>query len=649
MLRQGRGHEDTGTARKRFWSSQKIPLRGMLTIPFILQVVAVVSLVGYLSYRNGQRSVEDLTNQLMDSVSKRIEQKLVSYLDSPRLVNQMISDAVRRGALRLDLDHSDVQREQYLWQQMQLFPALAWLSLGSEDGDSAGVWRPGENQALQISLSSASTQYFGTYYAFDAQGIRTTHRLKVEKPEFDPRTRPWYQAALKSKQAVWTPIYAGFTPGTIFVAASQPLYSRTGQFVGAVGTDLSLSGIQKFLGQNPVSSSGQTFLMERSGLLVASASQESPFQIVKGQPPQRVNALESATPLIRATAQFLLQDVKDFKTIQQSKKYDFSMNNQGQFVKILPFSVKGGLDWLIVIVVPEADVMSQIHAGTQTTVLLCLGALAAVIVLNTVLSRWLVKPVVELSQASQKIAHGDFTGQIHAPRIQELSTLADSFTEMGKEIQQSRQQLEEYSRSLEQKVSDRTQALQQEIHHRAAAETALQSANQELQRLAYLDGLTQIANRRLFDERMVQEWRRQKRDQLPISLILCDVDYFKQYNDTYGHQLGDSCLRDVATAIAAAARRPPDLAARYGGEEFAMLLPNTSPEGALEVATQIQSHVKNLQIPHRQSQISPYVTVSCGVTSMIPTEATTPEQLLMKVDRALYEAKVEGRDRIVIH
>lgn len=644
MPRKVRRDEDARTARKGFWSAQKVSLRGILTIPFILQIVAVVSLMGYLSYRNGQRSVEELTAQLMASVSKQIEQKLTSDLESPRLANQIVSNAVRRGVLNFDLERPNAQTEQYLWQQMQLFPNLVRISLSSERGDSFNIGRTGENRALQFSLSNPSTQYENSYYAINEQGIRTV-LIKADNLVVDPRKRPWYAAALKAKQAVWSPIEADL--GTVFVTASQPLYDRAGNLLGAIGTDLSLSGIQTFLEQNPVSSSGQTFLIERSGLLVASSSPEGPFR-QKGQLPQRVNVLESQTPLIRATAQSLLQEVKDFKTIQKPQTRHFLPNGQDQIVKVAPFSIGSGLDWLIVIVVPEADMMAQIHAGTQTTALLCLAALAAVIALNTLLSRWLVKPVVELSQASQKIAQGDFTGKIRPPRIQELSTLADSFLQMGKEIQQSRQQLEDYSRSLAQKVSDRTQALEQEVQHRAAAETALQSANQELQRLAYLDGLTQIANRRQFDERIVQEWRRQQRDRLPISLILCDVDYFKLYNDTYGHHVGDNCLRNVATAIATAARRPPDLAARYGGEEFAMLLPNTSLEGALEVATLIQAQIKQLRMPHRQSHVSPYVTVSCGVTSMIPTEATTPEQLLMKVDRALYRAKTEGRDRIAI-
>jgi diguanylate cyclase (GGDEF)-like protein len=624
----------------------KIPLPRMLIVPFIAQVLIVTGLVGYLSYRDGQRAVENLTNQLMADVSQRVEQKLTSYLASPRLVNQMSGDAILRGELQLNLDHSDARREQYLWQTMKLFPNLTWISRGAESGDSMGVWRPTPGADLQISMSNRATQYYGNYYAFNEKGERTK-LLKVETPAYDPRTRPWYKEAIAAKKRIWNSIYAGFTPGTIFIAASQPLYDRSGKLVGVSGIDISLKDIQTFLVKNRVTPSGEVFLIERSGLLVASSSQEQLFTQVNGQS-TRLNVLDSKTPLIRATAASILNQVGSFKAIQQRQTFPFQLNQQQQFVQVLPYTQEGGLDWLIVIIVPESDVMAQIHTGTKNTILLCLAAVGSIILLNIGLSRWITKPIKSLSQASQNIAQGKFEDQVRDSKIQELSTLSISFNQMSQEIQQSRRQLEDYSRSLEQKVSDRTADLRAEVQRRASAELALQSANEELRSLAYVDGLTQIANRRLFDQRFQQEWSRLKREQLPLSLILCDVDYFKPYNDTYGHQMGDECLRSVAQAIAAVPSRSMDLSARYGGEEFVVLLPNTSLAGAFKVAQMMQVQVKLLKLPHRQSKVSQYVTVSFGVTSLVPRDGTKPEQLLLLADQALYQAKIEGRDRAVM-
>ncbi|EIJ44185.1 diguanylate cyclase (GGDEF) domain-containing protein [Beggiatoa alba B18LD] len=190
--------------------------------------------------------------------------------------------------------------------------------------------------------------------------------------------------------------------------------------------------------------------------------------------------------------------------------------------------------------------------------------------------------------------------------------------------------------------------LAQEIQERRKAEAELAKANQELQRLASLDGLTQLANRRRFDEYLDQEWRRATRDNSPLSLILCDVDYFKPYNDNYGHQAGDECLQQVAKAMSQAVKRPADLVARYGGEEFAVILPNTDTEGAKTVAVNIADAVKALQLPHRASQVQPFVTLSIGIANVYPNRHLSMLLLIKTADEALYQAKETGRNRIVI-
>ncbi|MBE9118710.1 PAS domain S-box protein [Lusitaniella coriacea LEGE 07157] len=175
----------------------------------------------------------------------------------------------------------------------------------------------------------------------------------------------------------------------------------------------------------------------------------------------------------------------------------------------------------------------------------------------------------------------------------------------------------------------------------------LKRANHELHRMATIDGLTKIANRRCFDAYLKAEWRRTLRDRAFLSLILCDIDYFKNYNDTYRHQAGDRCLQQVATAIRDAIRRAPDFVARYGGEEFVAILPHTDREGALVVAETIRQAVKDLNIPHRASEISDRVTLSVGVATLIPSEQSSPQTLIDNADRALYLAKDQGRDRVV--
>ena len=190
-------------------------------------------------------------------------------------------------------------------------------------------------------------------------------------------------------------------------------------------------------------------------------------------------------------------------------------------------------------------------------------------------------------------------------------------------------------------------ALSNDITERVQVEVALQKANQALQRLATLDGLTQVPNRRCYDERLDQEWQRLQREQQPLSLILCDIDYFKFYNDTYGHQAGDACLQQVAQTLLGLLKRPGDLLARYGGEEFAVILPNTASEGAYQVAETMRQAVAALHIGHAQSAVSDHITLSLGVATTCPSNQFTPETLVGLADIALYEAKHQGRDRSV--
>jgi len=176
----------------------------------------------------------------------------------------------------------------------------------------------------------------------------------------------------------------------------------------------------------------------------------------------------------------------------------------------------------------------------------------------------------------------------------------------------------------------------------------LAAANRELESLSRQDGLTEIANRRYFDSYLLTEVKRASRERLPLSLILADVDYFKAFNDCYGHQAGDDCLRRVAAALKAVGRRPADVAARYGGEEFAMVLPSTAMEGAVDVAKSLARAIEALAIPHARSSVSTQLTLSQGIASLIPAHDTTSESIIEFADQALYQAKQQGRNRYVL-
>jgi diguanylate cyclase (GGDEF)-like protein len=207
-----------------------------------------------------------------------------------------------------------------------------------------------------------------------------------------------------------------------------------------------------------------------------------------------------------------------------------------------------------------------------------------------------------------------------------------------------------YDTSLQQKheLEQINMELRDVTHQLEESNRMLEAANRKLQKLSYLDGLTGIPNRRFFDESLNNEWRRCAREKQPLALLLIDIDWFKRYNDRYGHQEGDCCLQHVAKALEKELKRGGDLVARYGGEEFVALLPNTSKEGALKVAQKMCNRIEELEIAHTRSETSDFLTISIGAASLVP-EVELPSSILVgTADKAMYTAKRKGRNTVIL-
>jgi diguanylate cyclase (GGDEF)-like protein len=250
------------------------------------------------------------------------------------------------------------------------------------------------------------------------------------------------------------------------------------------------------------------------------------------------------------------------------------------------------------------------------------------------IAQWLTRPILNLRDAASAIARDHFELAIPPTAIAEITQLNRAMVAMAQRLQASFQALADSEASLAQKVQERTQALEQ--------------ANARLQQLSRTDALTQVANRGEFDRVLRQELQRHGRSQRSLALLLIDVDFFKRYNDHYGHLQGDDCLVQVAQALQQSVRRTTDCVARYGGEEFAIILPATDTEGAILVAQAVRRAIANLQLPHTTSDANAYVTVSIGITVTIPGDDSPLQGVILQTDKALYQAKQQGRDRFVM-
>lgn len=490
----------------------RLPLRLILVVPFVLQIFGTVGLVGVLSFRNSQNAVNEMASALREELTARIKQQLTAYVNFPFLLNQMNAAAMQNG----DLNVTNLEDVYIFWQQASNSQAMNLIYCGREaDGAFLGVGRSNEllgvgrsneleENELQVHLSNAETRYLFHYYNLDDQGRPTTLQTIGDRP-YDPRQRPWYQAAQQQKAPVWSDIYLDFDTNLPMITASHPVYSPVTQdLIGVCAVDFMLMlELNTFLQSLEIGKSGETFIVQRDGTLVSISTfmEENTYanggEVSASGEVKRLAATESQNLLVRDTAQFLIQEFGGLAEIQETQQLSFGQGRDRQFVQVAPFNDGRGLDWLIVVVLPEADFMGQINANTRNTILLCLGALAIATGLGILTSRWITRPISHLSSASQEIAEKAGRAQlgeqlvlknVTAKGIQEIETLSDSFNQMSKTLKEAFWALEKTNMELEDRVEQRTLELQQanakitQLNERLRAENSRMEAELEVAR-----------------------------------------------------------------------------------------------------------------------------------------------------------------------
>ena len=312
-------------------------------------------------------------------------------------------------------------------------------------------------------------------------------------------------------------------------------------------------------------------------------------------------------------------------------------DSDGHYWRVMPIPNLGQL----AIEFSTLSLQNTRREAIQVGVLTALAGMVYIALMGVGFGFLLTRRLTQLSTAAEQIGQGNYSTLIETSGKDEIALLARTVDGMQTQVRTNILSLEKHQAELA--------AARDELELRVKERTAeLETANEKLRELSEMDPLTRIANRRRFDSAIDKEVRRAHRNQNPLSLIMLDVDFFKKYNDGYGHVEGDHCLAAVAGAIArAAGRRPGDVAARYGGEEFAVILPETGMAGAHLVADNILREVRELALPHAQSTVAPYVTVSIGISCYEAADLIQPDQLIAAADAALYSAKVNGRNRVV--
>ncbi|MBD2166365.1 HAMP domain-containing protein [Calothrix membranacea FACHB-236] len=451
-------------------SNNRIQLNLILIIPFVLQIFAAVGLVGYLSFKNSQKAVNNLAEQLIDKAGQQVDDRLDMYLALPIQLTQINVDAIANRELNLN---DPIASGHYFWRQAKAFPHLSYVGYSLIDKREAGAgrWIKGVDLVLYENLSSGKA----FDYLANAQGDRAK---LLQSYDFNPLTEPWYKDTVTAGKLTWSKIKAAeirnsqFTEAGkalqrqdnsldngldyyIAVSAAAPFYDNNRKLLGVTSIDLALTSISDFLRHLKVSPAGQVFIIERNGKLVGSSGNFPILYKVNNQV-ERYSAFDIPDRLIRTVAQGLQKRFHSLQAIQNQQKFNIVFNGEKQFLQIKPWRDRYGLDWLVVVAVPESDFMAQIHAHNRTTMLLCLGALVIATIIAISTSKRIAQPILRLSQAAEAIANGKLDQNVASSNVRELDILARAFNYMAQQLQESFQALAQTNEQLEHRVEERT-------------------------------------------------------------------------------------------------------------------------------------------------------------------------------------------------
>jgi signal transduction histidine kinase/DNA-binding NarL/FixJ family response regulator len=420
----------------------KFSLRTILIVPFVLQIVGTVGLVGYLSYINGQQAVNQVVSRFQGEISDRVNFYLKNYLATPHLITRIDADAVSLGQLNLQ-DLPAIER--HLFRQMKQFDSIGGNLFGSNRGNFIGSTRHTGKDAIIVSDLRDNTKI--SIYLADILGNRGKIENSFRQP--DVRQRPWYKSAAIARKPTWTPIFQLGDRKGLSINANRPIYApENNELLGVFSVSLNLKAIGLFLNSLHVGKSGKVFIVERSGLLVANSTPELPY-ITSKQEFKRLKATESRNRLISATARYLIENFgSEFSRLDRSEQLEFKVDGKRQFVQIVPFQDEFGLDWSIVVVIPESDFMEQINANNRTTILLCIAALIASTSMGIVTARWIAQPIRGLNKAAKDIARGKWNKTVEINRADEVGELANSFNHMAAQLQDSFSELQSLNAAL---------------------------------------------------------------------------------------------------------------------------------------------------------------------------------------------------------
>ena len=436
---------------------RSLPLRLLLVVPFALQIFGAVGITGYLSLKNGRESVEDMASQLEEEVGERISLHLDGYMSAPTKLVQSNLNLLEMALLEAE----DVEDLGSLFWRYRQIHDVGFVMLGTESGYYADSGYDPSVDSVVISEISPSKNGNNNQYAYKANELGERTELAFDPDTYDFQSESWYPESIEAKAPIWSSVYSWeINPFPLAVAYASPIRNQSGEIIGAIGVEQLLLQISDFLRTLEISPNAQAFIIERDGMLIANSGDQQPFKVVDDLP-VRLSVSDTDSPLVAAASKELLARMGSFNQISSLEQTTFRLNGERHFLQVMPWGEETGLDWLVVLVVPESDFMAQINENTRTTVLLCLMSLAIALTVGYLTARRISRPIRQLSLASELIADGNLNQTVKSNAIRELNVLSHAFNRMAQQLRESFSALESSNEDLEIRVEQRTTELKE--------------------------------------------------------------------------------------------------------------------------------------------------------------------------------------------
>ncbi|BAQ62000.1 circadian input kinase A [Geminocystis sp. NIES-3708] len=429
----------------------QLPLQTVLVTSFVTQIIITVGIVGYLSIKNSEKIVTEMINNLSEEIGNQVIQNLDSYLTLPQQINQDNLRLVKSNFLTFNnLD----KWENHLWRQIQDFPDIAFIAVVNPKGE----YRAGErleNNQFTINIVSPKNNF--TFESFNTNKLGEKTTLFQSLPDKDIRKQVWYQQAINTGKSTWSDLHISYLEPLLLISNLQPVdVDNNGIFDGFLNATIKLDHISKFLKDLQISPSSQIFIVNNEGELIANSTGEIPFNFSEKTLTLAKNSNDSLTRFITESLSLKITNLQEIKN---NKKFIFTLDNENYFTQVIRYQDYLGLDWFVVVVIPQSDFMASINANTKHTILLSLLGVLISIIIGYLISRWLAKPIQELATASYDFSQGNLQTRVKIQGVKELTNLSMTFNYMADELLTSLNSLEKINNELENRVLERTQQL----------------------------------------------------------------------------------------------------------------------------------------------------------------------------------------------